>query len=434
MYSKIMMIVALLFSSTLFAQAPHSKDRLLIKFHNAPDISKIKNISGHKHLFENVYVLYSHDIDTLYKNLKSDKNTIYAEYDYLGTKDKLAKVIPSTESLNSNNNNRYFNDTKIKKKWSFKDSDDGGIDVTKSYLEINPIVREDVIVAVIDTGVDYNHVDLKENMWINTGEIPHNNIDDDNNGYVDDIYGINTLIRDDDNNATVDVRDLHGHGTHVAGIIAATQNNKLGVAGIAKNAKIMAIRTVPNYGDEKDVDVIEALLYAARNGAKIINCSFGKSHNEGGNAVKDTLAYIEENFGVLVVVASGNSSRDIDQSLTYPASFDSTNLLVVASTTSSGGMSYFSNYGVVGVDLAAPGSSIYSLAPNNRYVSMSGTSMASPTVAGVAAEVLSQFPNLSSFEIKELLMETVTPEKKFEGKMVAAGRVNLFNALNMLYR
>src|SRR5690606_16546063 len=144
----------------------------------------------------------------------------------------------------------------------------------------------------------------------------------------------------------------------------------------------MAIRTVPNNGDETDIDVAESFLYAAKHGAKVINCSFGKANNEGGDLVKDTINHIGQEYGVLVVAAAGNSSQDIDRRLTYPASFDSETLMVVAATTSSGGMAYFSNYGRVNVDLAAPGSGIYSTTPGNRYGNMSGTSMASPNAAG----------------------------------------------------
>jgi subtilisin family serine protease len=227
------------------------------------------------------------------------------------------------------------------------------------------------------------------------------------------------------------MRDTHSHGTHVSGSIGATQNNGKGVAGIASNVKIMGIRTVPNSSDELDVDVIEAFLYAAKMGAKIINCSFGKNKNEGGMAVSETIEHIRDEYGVLVVAAAGNSSRSIDSRLTYPASFPNDNLLVVASTSSNGRFSYFSNYGFKNVDVAAPGSGILSTTPNNRYSSMSGTSMASPNTAGVAAEVLSHFPNLSPVELKKVLMDSVTKSSRYRGKTVSEGRVDLQKALEL---
>jgi len=301
--------------------------------------------------------------------------------------------------------------------------------VNRAYREVINGQESKVIVAVVDTGVDYNHEDLKDVMWKNTAEIPGNNIDDDGNGYIDDVHGINTLKRDSNGNATGDMADTHSHGTHVSGIIGAKQNNSVGIAGVAGNVKIMDIRTVPNNGDELDVDVVESFLYAAKNGAKIINCSFGKAHNEGGLAVSETIKHIGETYGVLVIAASGNSSQDIDRRLTYPASFENEHLMVIASTSKRGGMSYFSNYGKKNVDLAAPGSSIYSTTPGNRYSSMSGTSIASPASAGIAAEVLSQNPQLRPLELKELLMNSTTKVGRFSSKLVTGGRVDLYSAL-----
>src|SRR5690606_1738044 len=139
-----------------------------------------------------------------------------------------------------------------------------------------------------------------------------------------------------------------------------------------------------------------------------------------------------QEYGVLVVVAAGNSSQDIDRRLTYPASFDSETMLVVAATTSSGGMASFSNYGAVNVDLAAPGSGIYSTTPRNRYGNMSGTSMASPNAAGVAAEVLSRHPELSPYQLKQILMDNVTRVSRYENRMVAGGQINLLKTLEEL--
>ena len=281
----------------------------------------------------------------------------------------------------------------------------------------------------MDTGVDYNHEDLKNVMWTNPGEIAGNGIDDDGNGYVDDIHGINTLVRDQDGQATSDMYDTHSHGTHVSGSIAAEQNNGKGIAGIASRVKIMGIRTVPNSGDELDVDVVEAFIYAAKNGAKIINCSFGKSKNEGGQAVSEAIDYIGKNYGTLVIAAAGNDSKNIDRRLTYPASFQNDNLLVVASTTKHGRMSYFSNFGLKNVDVAAPGSGVHSTVPGNRYASYSGTSMAAPNTSGLAAEVWAHFPELGPLAIKKILMKSVTKISRFSTKIKSGGRIDLEKAL-----
>ncbi len=408
----------------------YSSDRLIVKMDSANDIPRNPLITRTQHLFANLYVVYTDKLHELEKELKRDIHVVYTERDYYAGKRQMPKETAATlEHLEPSNT--PFNDPQLSRQWTFRDAGQNGISVNQAYLEKKNPAKNEVIVAVVDTGVDFNHEDLKDVMWKNPQEIPGNQIDDDNNGYVDDIYGINTLVRDSNGKATSNIKDGHSHGTHVSGTIAATQNNQTGVAGIASKARIMGIRTVPNFGDEKDVDVVESFIYAAKNGARIINCSFGKDHNEGGQAVAEAIDFIGKNHQVLVVAASGNSSRNIDNRPTYPASFTSATLLVVASTTSSGSMSYFSNYGIRSVDVAAPGSSILSCVPNNRYSSMSGTSMASPTVAGVAAEILAYHPNLTAVQLKDIVMEAITPVSGFGSKIATGGRVDLSKALRM---
>lgn len=419
-------------SLSVFAQNPTSFNpkRILVKVRNPEVVTSLKNSIGAKNLFKNWYVIRTQNHDALKRELESHKGIITFENDYRSQKKALPEAVEvaGQEKILSSN----FNDPLVGKIWSFEDSRSHGSSVEKAYSSSFPSANQEIIVAVVDTGVDYEHEDLKDVMWVNEGEIPGNNIDDDNNGYVDDVHGINTLQRDSNGNATGEMKDTHSHGTHVSGTIGAKQNNGVGIAGIASNVKIMGIRTVPNSGDELDVDVVESFLYAAKNGAKIINCSFGKSRNEGGQAVKEAIDFIGTEYGTLVVAAAGNDGRDIDSRLTYPASFGSTNLMVVGSTTSSGRMSYFSNYGKVNVDLAAPGSSVYSTTPGNRYANMSGTSMASPTAAGIAAEVWSRHPNLTPEELKAVLMRTVTKTRRLNRAMAAQGRIDLFSALQSL--
>lgn len=426
------MIMTLALSATslgAFAVSGSTTPELILKLKKGKSLNSViqseKNIQN---LFDNVYIVRSENNLKLYQQLKNNPNFEYVE---LG--DKAEKtLLPQREKTileDKGNNQSNFNDPQVSKVWSFLDASENGISIDSAYRQFGTTNTSEIVVAVVDTGVDINHEDLKANIWINKNEIPGNGIDDDQNGYVDDINGINTLVRDSSGKATVNVIDTHSHGTHVSGTIAAVQNNKIGIAGIASKAKIMAIRTVPNNGDERDVDVAEAFIYAAKNGAKIINCSFGKSKNEGKQLIPDTLKYIADTYGVLVVAAAGNDSSDIDRSPTYPASFANDNLLIVSSTSNSGGMSYFSNYGKISVDVATPGSSIYSTVPGNKYDSMSGTSMASPTTAGVAAEIWSHYPQLTYGQVKEVLMKSVTPVDKFKSKMVSGGRIDLLNGL-----
>jgi subtilisin family serine protease len=326
-----------------------------------------------------------------------------------------------------------FNDPDASKLWAFNST--AGMNVSEAYDLLPNHAPKEIIVAVVDTGVDHNHEDLKDIMWTNENEIPENGVDDDNNGYIDDIHGINTLVRDAQGRATMNTMASHWHGTHVSGTIAATQNNGLGIAGVANNVKIMAIRTVPDDADELDSNIVEAYKYAAENGAKVINCSFGKSVNEGGMVVRDVINEIGKKHNTLVIASAGNDSmgpfnwHDNDVRPKYPASFDSENLLVIASTTSSGSLSTFSNVGKVSVDVASPGSNIYSTINGNKYGMASGTSMAAPNTSGVAAMVLGFYPELTAVELKNVLMKSTTKVAAFGDKVASGGRVNMKAAL-----
>jgi len=240
------------------------------------------------------------------------------------------------------------------------------------------------------------------------------------------------------------------HGTHVTGIIAAERDNGKGMNGVANNVKIMAIRSTPN-GDEYDKDVALAIRYAADNGAKIINASFGKSYSPHSDWVRDAIKYAAEK-DVLFVHAAGNDSKDIDVAKNFPNDAIgigpeiADNFITVGSLTENYGsdmVSSFSNYGKVNVDVFAPGSDVYSTMPENEYDLNSGTSMAAPNVAGVAALIRSQYPSLTAAQVKKILMDSGLPIKakvtvgdKKEAKTLSeiskSGRiVNAYNALIM---
>lgn len=250
-----------------------------------------------------------------------------------------------------------------------------------------------VTVAVIDSGVDYTHPDLAQNIWSNPNEI-ENQIDDDGNGFVDDIRGWNFA---EGNNNPI---DSYGHGTHVAGIIGARGNNGFGVVGVNWSTKLMPVKVFSNSGQSTTADIINGILYAANNGAKILNNSYSS-----GISVAMTNAVIHSrDKNTLFVAAAGN---DGSSSAVYPASLSTMvgNVISVTSTDASNSLSVFSNYGT-GVDLAAPGGQILSTAPSGRYIYLSGTSMAAPHVSGVAALMLSHSPNASSIDIKNSILST----------------------------
>lgn len=427
---KILLMSMLVLSMTT-AHASVTPTELVVKMKAGKSLPNFGKNSKVQNLFGNVYIVRNNDVTSLEKQLKNNSDIEYTERNYRAQKSPLPSPVEMKNHTQRLFQANLFNDPKVDRIWSFNDAAQNGVSVNAAYKLHGTSATETIIVAVVDTGIDYGHEDLKDVLWINEKEIPANGIDDDNNGYVDDVYGINTLVRDSSGRATGNNRDTHSHGTHVAGTIGAKQNNGVGIAGIASNVKIIGIKTVPNNGDETDVDVAESFIYAAKNGAKIINCSFGKRRNEGNNLIPETLKYIEENYGVLVIAAAGNDGSDIDKKPTYPASHQNENLLIVASTTKSGSMSSFSNYAKLSVDVAAPGSDVYSTTPGNRYASMSGTSMASPTTAGVAAEILSHNPHLSPAQLKKVMMDSVTTDARYNNKMITGGRVDLLKGLEL---
>ena len=251
-----------------------------------------------------------------------------------------------------------------------------------------------ITVAVIDTGVDYNHPDLINNIWSNNNEIPNNGIDDDGNNFIDDVRGWDFVSND---NAPL---DPNGHGTHVAGIIAASRNS-FGVTGIAYDAKIMPLRVLG--GGDQWGNVNNAIRYAVDNGARVINMSLAGNTTDQDGRLKEALQYAS-NRGVIVVMAAGNNSG---MSPLMPASFASNWGIAVGAVNSNGAMANYSNRAGGQPNLAyvtAP-SSANSTLPNNRYRVMNGTSMASPHVAGVVALMLSANPSLTDADIRAILSQ-----------------------------
>jgi subtilisin family serine protease len=263
-----------------------------------------------------------------------------------------------------------------------------------------------VVVANIDTGIRYTHEDLAANAWTNPGEVNGNGIDDDGNGFVDDYYGYDFRFNDSD------PADQNGHGTHTSGTIGASGNNGLGVAGVSWNVKIMTIKIYSQSG----TDTTSAMLINAYNyvtmmknrgvNIRITNNSYGGCDEACGydQATKDALDAMGD-AGILNVFAAGNDARNTDNLPAYPASYTSPSILSVANSTSTDTRNGSSNFGIVTVDLSAPGTAILSTTngSNTSYGGMSGTSMASPHVAGAAALLAAYNPNLSAASLKATL-------------------------------
>ncbi len=278
---------------------------------------------------------------------------------------------------------------------------------------------EEVIIAVLDTGVDYNHPDLSGNIWTNPGESP-DGLDTDGNGLIDDLHGWDFV---DNNN---DPMDEDGHGTHVAGIIAALGNNQIGVTGVMWNVKIMPLR-IMGTGGGTTADAIEAINYAGANGAHIINNSWGGAGYS--QALKDAIAASP----AIVICAAGNDKKNNDTNPMYPANYNTPNIISVAATDRKDMLASFSNYGADTVHLAAPGVQIYSTSLNGSYANKSGTSMATPYVAGVAGLIKTIRPEFTALQIKETILDNVDQKASLEGKLLTGGRLNAQASLQQAY-
>jgi subtilisin family serine protease len=290
-----------------------------------------------------------------------------------------------------------------------------------------------VIVAVVDTGIDYTHVDLEDNMWMNPGETGldgsgndkrFNGIDDDGNGFTDDVFGI------DAHNDDSDPMDDHYHGTHCAGTIGAVGNNGIGVAGVCWKAQIMALKAFDATGNGDVGSAVQCIDYAVQKGARVISCSFG--FDDYSQALHDIIA-VAGASNVLLCASAGNDNADLDTHPQYPGALTLQNILTIASSDSKDRRSSFSNYGSTSVDLAAPGSEILSTAPGNSYQYLNGTSMATPHCSGAATLLLTIDPTLSCLEVKQLIMDTVDPLSAFSGITVTGGRLNLYRASTNLF-
>ena len=280
----------------------------------------------------------------------------------------------------------------------------------------------DVTVGVMDSGIQTNHEDLIDNIWVNTGEIAGDGIDNDGNGYIDDIYGWNC----GDSNG--DVSYVDEHGVHVAGIISAATNNSKGVASVARNAKIASIKIFNSRGKSTLSYIIEGINYAKKNDINIINCSFGGA-GWGSTSVSIVKSAIEAGN-----IATSTPQADNDRTAVYPSQLtkDLDNVISVANTTSSDELSSTSHYGATSVDIAAPGTVIYSTIPTSSYGTMSGTSMATPMVASAVAVMRAVNPNISAKEIKETLCSSSDKLSALTGKVISGGRLNAYNAVKAI--
>ena len=314
------------------------------------------------------------------------------------------------------------NDVRFSEQWAL---DNHGLNGGKEGADIGALRAwetttgdDDIIVAVLDSGVDYNHSDLQNNIWVRPDNIKQ--YEDRELGSIEDIHGYNAIEN------TGDPMDDNGHGTHCAGIIGAEGGNEIGISGVNWKVKIMPLKFMNASGFGTSKDAIEAINYVidrkrAGVNVRIINASWGT--RLPSRALEDVIRKAQE-AGILFVAASGNDSSNTDHVPQYPAGYKLGNLISVAALDRKDELASFSNYGAKSVHVAAPGANILSTWLGNEYEEHSGTSMATPMVSGVAALVLSKRPNLSVEELRSILLESVDKLPHLNGKVSTGGRIS----------
>lgn len=280
----------------------------------------------------------------------------------------------------------------------------------------------DVKVAIVDTGVNYNHPDLFANIAVNSGEVMANGLDDDGNGYIDDVYGYDFSAAD------ADPVDENGHGSHCAGIVGAVGGNSVGIVGVNWQVGIVPVRVLDADGSGTNADVAAGIRYAVERGASVISLSLGGSDKSA--TIDDAIDYARSR-GVLVVAAAGNDSSNNDRYPVYPASSGLDNVMSVAASTQHDTLADFSNYGVSSVDVAAPGDEILSTWLGSAYQYLGGTSMATPHVAALAGLLKATNGALTYTDLKGIIMSSVDKVSSLHGKVLSQGRINAYNAVTV---
>jgi len=293
------------------------------------------------------------------------------------------------------------------------------IDALRAW-EITKGLRS-VKIAVIDTGIDYRHPDVAANVWVNEAEAKGKpGVDDDHNGYVDDIHGYDFANNDGD------PIDGHSHGTHCAGTIGAIHDNAVGVAGVMNDVTIVAVKFLTDSGSGTTEAAIQAIDYATKLGVDVMSNSWG-----GGpfsEILKSTIQAASD-AGIIFVAAAGNSSSNNDVTPQYPANYEVDNVISVAAHTAQDDLAYFSCFGQKTVHIAAPGNNVVSTVKDGKYASYSGTSMATPHVSGILGALVAHEGRLPHAVMRERLLATSVPVKAYRKKVISGGRVNLYNLL-----
>lgn len=415
------------FASVFNLDHAHVPGELIVKFKNTREASVQKILRGlggkvkHEFKSKGAFVVK-------FQGLRQDADLL--------AKAKILNASTDVEYVEANTVikiNRTPNDTDFAKQYGMHNTGAGGgvsgadIDAVRAW-DVSTGSR-DVLVGVIDTGVDYTHPDIAPNYWTNPGESgldaqgkdkSSNGIDDDSNGYVDDFRGWDFVNNDND------PFDDHAHGTHCAGVIGAQGDDSIGVVGVNWNVSIVGIKFLSGSGSGTLEDAVKAIEYGTSIGVNLTSNSWG-----GGGyspTMFDAIKAAHER-GILFVAAAGNDSNNNDSRPSYPATYDVGNVISVAASDNKDQMAYFSNSGVRTVHVAAPGVDVWSSVPNRGYQKMSGTSMATPHVAGLVALVKSAIPDATHEQIRARIINGVDRSDYWASRVSSGGRINAFNSL-----
>jgi subtilisin family serine protease len=408
----IFIIIAFIIVDTGSAKAVYREGELLIRLNTAVlsetnaqknELLSSMNVKVKKHYNLNqLYLIQIPENESVIhalKRLRHFKSLDIVEPNYI----RHAKIFPNDPLFD----NQYYHRTiQSQRAW----------DITSGSSSMQ--------IAVIDSGIDYNHGDILNNIWKNLnedwkhGSPEHNGIDDDGDGYIDNYYGINTI----DNSGNT--MDILGHGTHVAGIIGAVGNNEIGIAGINFNVSLMALKIIDDEGNGTVADEIEAIEYARKNNIRIMNMSFG-----GYDYSEIEKSTIESSTDILFIASAGNEKNNNDRNPLYPASYAASNMISVAASDANDDLASFSNFGIRSVDIAAPGVNILSTFPGDRYESISGTSMSAPIVTGLAGLILTSNSGLTPVQVKDRILRTSDQVQGLHDKILTGGRINAYQSL-----
>ena len=425
--------------------APHVPGELIVKLKKGVSKSFLNQKSNGIALEREIKLSYGNlqvvkfddsnkSIQSVIEKLNADPNVEYAEPNFIYSIVKPIKELSVDAILKSTFNNAPMasvpNDAKFDDLWGLRNtgSNEPGGSRGRAGADISALQAWDltqgaraVKIAVIDTGIDYNHPDLKDNMWTNEAEANGQpGVDDDGNGYVDDIHGYDFANNDGD------PMDGHSHGTHCAGTIGAVHNNGVGVAGVMADVTLVGVKFLTDSGSGSTEAAIKSIDYATKIGVDLMSNSWG-----GGGfseALKESIERARD-AGIIFTAAAGNSSSNNDQRPHYPSNYDVENVVSVAAHTAQDTLASFSCYGKRTVHIAAPGHKIMSTTKNGGYQAFSGTSMATPHVSGALGLLLAQEGRMPHDQMRERLLATSIPVSAYRGKVIRGGRLDAYNLL-----